>query len=575
MSETSMHRLLLAAIAACLTISAALTPAVGRAHNFAPLPPPTIGFIAFSAFVDGNWDIYALAPGGTHAFRLTSHPAEDLEPAFSPDGHKLAFSSRRDGNWEIYVLDEAGKLARLTHDQSFDGAPAWSPDGRYIAFESYRAGDLDIWVMKADGTEPRNLTADDPAGDCDPAWSPDGRYIAFSSWRYGDKDIFILDVETGEVVQLTEEITDEDSPVWSPDGKRIAYVRESYERREVWVLEVEEPPAQGGRAHRITWLTRDEAPVWLPDGRLAFVSRRYDGDRIMAGSKGNEVKPPEVWLGPAFLGKKLAFAEGIELKGAKVSKESLETRRVPPGREKHRLEALPDVDTYVPKLSDAVADSFNELRRRVQEESGYDFLGRLSEAWRPLDFHHDYSEYASWHKAGRAFDTLLDFNGPGGIPLMEVVREDMGGETFWRIFIRCARQDGTCGRPMETHPWDFSYKARVIVAPEEGGQWKPIPYGYYVDFTRLAREQGWERISAFDDEDFSWRWHFKAVEYWHYQKRDGLTWYQAMQELYPSHRVEELFSWDAALEKGEAPYLMRAKGIPVPAAYKIWLMLKP
>jgi len=556
-----------------LTIATALFVALSYSTQGSEPVRPKI-FLVFSAFVGGNWDIYTLNLEDGSAFRLTTDPAEDLEPALSPDGRKLAFSSHRDGNWEIYILDETGQLARLTYDTHFDGAPAWSPDGRYIAFESYRAGDLDIWVMKADGSELRNLTAEEPAGDCDPAWSPDGRYIAFSSWRYGDKDIFLVDVETGQVTQLTNATTDEDSPAWSPDGKRIAYVKESYERREVWVLDVGNPPAQGGKARRITWLTRDEAPVWLPDGRIAFVSRRYDGDRVMVMGR-SQAEPPQEVLGPAFLGRKMSYAQGISLNAASIPAEALEFNRHNPQPGRHELVRLPDVDVYVPKLSDAVTESFNELRRRIREETGYDFLGRLSEAWRPVDFHNDYSEYASWHKAGRAFDTLLDFNGEGGLPLMEVVREDIAGETYWRVFIRCSRQDGTCGRPMEAHPWDFSYYARVIIAPEEGGRWEFIPYGYYVDFTRLAKELGWERISAFDDEDFSWRWHFKAVEYWHYQRRDGLIWYQAMLELYPPETMEELFSWDLVLERGGKPYIMVAKGIPVPAEEGKWLLLKP
>jgi TolB protein len=56
----------------------------------------------------------------------------------------------------------------------FDGRPAWSPDGKSIAFYSDRSGNADIWVMKADGSDPTNLTADNKEQNYFFAWSPNG-----------------------------------------------------------------------------------------------------------------------------------------------------------------------------------------------------------------------------------------------------------------------------------------------------------------------------------------------------------------------------------------------------------------
>ncbi len=66
--------------------------------------PEPGGKIAFATDRDGNYEIYALNPDGGGATRLTSNPANDREPAWSPDGKKLAFVSNRDGNDEIYVM---------------------------------------------------------------------------------------------------------------------------------------------------------------------------------------------------------------------------------------------------------------------------------------------------------------------------------------------------------------------------------------------------------------------------------------------------------------------------------------
>jgi TolB protein len=228
----------------------------------------------------------------------------------------------------------------------------------------------------------------------------------------------------------------------------------------------------------------------------------------------------------------------------------------------------------VTKLSDQVDDSFNALQSRVWEETGYDFLGTISEAFRHIAFANKASAYGSWHKAGRAFDTLFDFHNTAGESLLEVVREDMSGGTYWRLYLRCAQQDGSQGEPIKVNPWDFSYQARAVENPGKGGKLKPIPNGYYVDFTALAQEYGWDRISAHDVEDFNWTWHFKAVEYWHHERRDGLDWYQAMLEVYPRQKVEELFTWERFVEAEEEPYIALVK-VPLPPAERRWLRVRP
>ena len=52
---------------------------------------------------------------GGNVRRLTTHPAMDYWPAWSPDGKRIAFTSNRDGNYEIYVMNADGSdLRNLT-----------------------------------------------------------------------------------------------------------------------------------------------------------------------------------------------------------------------------------------------------------------------------------------------------------------------------------------------------------------------------------------------------------------------------------------------------------------------------
>jgi Tol biopolymer transport system component len=113
----------------------------------------------------------------------------ETSPPSSGDG-LIVFHSERDGNMEIYVMNTDGSdQRRLTNNDADDVCPAWSPDGTQIAFVSNRGGNDEIYVMNADGSGQRRLTNND-ADDGFPAWSPDGMRIAFDSGRGGDWEIY-------------------------------------------------------------------------------------------------------------------------------------------------------------------------------------------------------------------------------------------------------------------------------------------------------------------------------------------------------------------------------------------------
>ena len=530
-----------------------------------------IGRIAFAACVAGNWDIYTVAADGSDLRRLTSDPADDVEPVWSPDGRRLAFASRRDGFWNLYVLQlPTESLTKLTNHHHYDGAPAWSPDGEQIAFESFRAGDLDIWIVDAVGGEPVNLTPDSASGDAGPAWSPDGKTLAFTSWRYGDPDIFLLDLETREVVQFTGSSDTEERPVWHPDGSRLAFVAEPGYTREIYFAAITAPPAVAGPQIRLTWMTGGDALAWGPDGeRFASIWRRADGAQLIMHGTRNANELPQRLAGPAMLGQRISWSRSAPAWGEPVT--ALGTPEIPFEEPLQHAEfpleivTLSGIDTALPKLSDAVDASFNALRQRVLKDSGRDFLGELSEAIRPLHYYSESSAYASWHKAGRAIDTLMDYYDRSG-PFLELGREDIAGDTYWRVYIRCLNQDGSQGQPMTINPWDHTYEGREVRGKGEGGAPEPLPRAYYIDFTKLAQIYGWQRISAHDSSDFHWHDSFKAMEYWHFQRTENLNWYQAMQQIWDSESIVEWFTWETMVEKETMePWLVAAKGVPLPA----------
>jgi Tol biopolymer transport system component len=107
--------------------------------------PGANGRIAFVSVRDRNAEIYTANPDGTNQTRLTNTPAQELTPAWSPDGTRLAFTSvtatrTSDGTSvnataDIYIINADGSgLRRLTNNSAYNTAPTWSPDGTRIAF---------------------------------------------------------------------------------------------------------------------------------------------------------------------------------------------------------------------------------------------------------------------------------------------------------------------------------------------------------------------------------------------------------------------------------------------------------
>src|SRR6266516_3823951 len=193
-----------------------VTQAVADPGGDALEAPVTVDFTTSAAAepvaqlaIEAAGDIYVINSNGTGLTRLTTDPAYDASPAWSPDGSKIAFVSYRDGPAAIYVMNADGtNPVALTNHAGSDEQPAWSPDGRKIAFASNRDGHYEIYLMNADGTGVTRLTAGPDHYSAGPRWSPDGRRIAFTAgyydaWPSGYNLVRIVRADGTEPVDLT------------------------------------------------------------------------------------------------------------------------------------------------------------------------------------------------------------------------------------------------------------------------------------------------------------------------------------------------------------------------------------
>ena len=94
-------------------------------------------------------DLYTVSASGGDARRLTSGPAFDSQPVYSPDGRRIAWLSDASGAESIWVADADGSEAQRVSPDDGDPvlvSPEWSADGKSIFVSQYRA-DLNAFEL--------------------------------------------------------------------------------------------------------------------------------------------------------------------------------------------------------------------------------------------------------------------------------------------------------------------------------------------------------------------------------------------------------------------------------------------
>ena len=222
--------------------------------------------IAFVDGIPGSWDIYVQRVGGESATNVTKDsPADDWEPAWSPDGLRIAFRSSRDGGG-VFVMGSAGESVRRLTTEGFN--PAWSPDGKELAYATeevrspyVRTPGSSLWRVDTN-TGARSKVYDGDA--VQPSWSPDGRFIAF--WGLpgtsGHRAIWTIAAAGGKPTLLLDSNAMNWNPVWSRDGQFVYFLTDREPPMNVWRIPVDAASGAGrGPAERVTLGTADHS--WL------------------------------------------------------------------------------------------------------------------------------------------------------------------------------------------------------------------------------------------------------------------------------------------------------------------------
>jgi len=242
------------------------------------------------------WSDKPVADAPLQAIPLTSYVGVQDDPSFSPDGSQVAFSwdGEKEDNLDIYVkLVGSGAPLRLTTDPAWDGFPSWSPDGRSIAFErrSGSRGEIAVMTVPPLGGPERKLAQffvppffSYLPGLC---WTPDSKSIVVGGAEQANQSIrlYAISVETGERKPWTtppSQINGDGTPAFSPDGRTLSFWREkNLNVGNLMMLDLSKDftPVGEPRQVIIPGFPDIIQPIWSADGRdVLFKS----GNRITA-----------------------------------------------------------------------------------------------------------------------------------------------------------------------------------------------------------------------------------------------------------------------------------------------------
>jgi TolB protein len=254
--------------------------------DFDPDIDPTGSLLVFASTRHRETsDLYVKRVEGSALRQLTDDPANEVMPAFSPDGTRVAFTSDRSGNWDIYIKDiRGGQPIQITSGATDDIHPSFSRDGQSLIYSSYGtpSGQWEMVIVNLNNPSTKRYIGHGLF----PTWSPTEDKIVFQRARQrGTRwfSIWTLDMVDGEPMSPTEIAASTNAaaitPDWSPDGKQIVFCtvidpqsdqEQGPPHADVWIIN-----ADGTNRVRLTMgRFANIQPNWAGTGAIYFTSDR-------------------------------------------------------------------------------------------------------------------------------------------------------------------------------------------------------------------------------------------------------------------------------------------------------------
>jgi Tol biopolymer transport system component len=173
----------------------------------------------------GTRDIWLIDQGTQAATRLTSHPATDWQPVFSPDGSRIAFASDRAGASTVFVMATSGPggeavIYRISKGSAFP--TDWSRDGKQILVEVNASGRANgLVAVPVDGGTPTVVLENEATPVQFGSYSPQGDRVAFVSSETGTREVYVMSLADRRRIRVS---TDGGlNAKWGRDGGELFF----------------------------------------------------------------------------------------------------------------------------------------------------------------------------------------------------------------------------------------------------------------------------------------------------------------------------------------------------------------
>ena len=152
--------------------------------------------------------------------KLTTNPAGDSDPSWSPDERHVAFTSDRTGAAAVYVKDiitgAEDPLVVLKGNAPVD---QWTPDGKFVIFRNRGA----VWSVAVSGDRTPKVLIDTPYAEDEVHVSPSGRWVAFNANETGRWEVYVARFPEFTAKRPISGLGGV-QPQWSGNGRELFYL---------------------------------------------------------------------------------------------------------------------------------------------------------------------------------------------------------------------------------------------------------------------------------------------------------------------------------------------------------------